>query len=133
MSVKEAAHQSQTTLFYSDSQSFFNIERLQEAARKEVAHSDLIQGCARGNIEAARALLLGFYAFTADFQEAIDSRANSAGLPRQPLYNKFGKPEARRALLNSALAVRQLARDELDGLFDKGEQELRGMQTEELH
>ena len=119
------------SLFHEDNGAFFDIPRLRNKAREVVERSALIGRCAAGDPSAAMALKLGFYAFVADFQSAIDHKANSAKLPRRPLYEKFGRDAARRTFAASAHNVRLLAQSELDATFSSAERELMQMQREE--
>jgi len=119
------------SLFHKDNGAFFDIPRLRRSAHDVVERSSLIGRCAEGDQRAAMALKLGFYAFVADFQSAIDQKANSAKLPRRPLYEKFGRNTARRTFAASARNVRMLAKSELDAIFSKAERELMEMQREE--
>jgi hypothetical protein len=124
-----AAQSSQ--LFHRDNGTFFDIPRLRKAAHDVVVRSSLIQRCAAGDRQAAIGLKAGFYAYVADFQAAIDQKANSSKLPRQPLYDKFGRDMARKTLLKSARNVRLLQKSELDVVFSEAERELLEMQREE--
>ncbi len=118
-------------LFHADNGMFFDIPRLRAKAHDVVARSSLIRRCAAGDREATIGLKLGFYAYVADFQAAIDQKANSSKLPRQPLYEKFGRGTARKTLLANARNVRQLQKSELDAVFSEAERELMEMQREE--
>lgn len=118
-------------LFHMDDSDFFDMQRLRNKTREVVRNMSVIQRCKRGDLQAAIGLKLGYYAYVADFQAAIDMKANSSGLPRQPLYAKFGRDTTRKTLLASAQNVRVLAKSELDAVFSEAERELMQMQREE--
>ncbi len=124
---QESAH----NLFHMDNEKYFNIRRLRSKARAVVDRSSLIARCAKGDRNAAIALKIGFHPYVAEFQAAIDRKANSSKLPRQTLYEKFGRDAARATLLANARNVRQLQRSELEAVFSKAERELMDMQRDE--
>ncbi|MBV9159295.1 MAG: hypothetical protein JO019_01725 [Candidatus Kaiserbacteria bacterium] len=118
-------------MFHADDGRYFNMERLKAAAHETVSSSSLIQRCVAGDLDAARALSLGFWPFTRDFEVAIDNRANSAGLPREPLNVKFGQSTTRRTLIESARTIKRLADSEIVGVFEGARENLQEMQKDE--
>jgi hypothetical protein len=125
------AHDGPRVLFHEDNQTFIDYDRLRAKAKAVVDRSSLIQRCKQGDHRAAVALKSGFYAYVADFQAAIDQKANSMKLPRQPLYDKFGTKPVRMSFVAKAGAVRSLQKSELDAVFSGAERELLEMQREE--
>lgn len=119
-------------LFNIDNAEFFDIPRLRQKAHAVVSASSLIRRCARGDRSAAIGLKLGFYAYVADFQSAIDQKVNSSKLPRKPLYEKYGRDTTRKALIAHARNVRHLKKSELDAVFSEAECALIEMQREEM-
>ena len=83
------------SLFHDDNPTYFNMERLEVAARTMLTNCSIVTRARDGDREAAIGLSKGFWAFTRDFEKAIDRRANSANLPREPLYAKFGRAKSR--------------------------------------
>lgn len=119
------------SLFHEDNHSYFDMARLEEAARNTVTSSSLICRCRDGDRSAAIALSKGFWPFTRDFEKAIDQKANSANLPREPLYEKFGRGKARQTLADSAKSVRALLDSEIAGVFEDARAGLVDMQKDE--
>ena len=78
------------------------------------------------------ALSKGFWPFTRDFEKAIDRRANSASLPREPLYAKFGRSKAKEALIDSARSIKTLLDSEIAGVFEDARSNLIDMQKDEF-
>ena len=79
-------------LFYDDGATYFDVVGLRDAAAATVASSSLIRRAAGtdsggrgGQVNAARALHIGFWPFVREFELAIDRRR----LPRSPLTRKF--------------------------------------------
>ncbi|MBI5644959.1 hypothetical protein HY970_02565 [Candidatus Kaiserbacteria bacterium] len=130
MTAGQAAPQGQQ-LFHTDNENYFDYERLRKKARDVVARSSLINRCKQGDLHAATALHRGFYAYVADFQAAIDQRAGSHGLKRQPLYDKFTRRGTMQIIVNQARTLKLLQQSELDAIFDAAERELMHMQQEE--
>ena len=120
------------SLFHFDNQSYFDMGRLENAAYETLTNSPLICRARDGDRAAAIALSRGFWPFTRDFEKAIDRRANSANLPREPLYAKFGRSKAREALAGSARSVRNLLDSEITGLFEEARSNLIDMQKDEF-
>lgn len=120
------------SLFHSDNRLFFDMERLDTAAFATISNSSLICRCRDGDRSAAIALSKGFWPFTRDFEKAIDRRANSANLPREPLYAKFGRSKARGTLLDSAKSIRNLQNSEIAGVFEEARAGLIDMQKDEF-
>lgn len=69
------------------SSSCVDEQALRALALTEVTESRLITECADGGKDAANALLIGFWPFVYEFEQAIDRRR----LPRRPLQKKFGQ------------------------------------------
>ena len=84
-----------------------------------------------GERKAAESLHCGFWGFVRQFEVAIAERVNSNSLPREPLYAKFGRREARKALAGTARDVKELQKSEIEGVFNKAERALLEMQHEE--
>lgn len=120
------------SLFHDDNHVYFDMERLEAAARATVCNSSLIRRCRDGDRSAAIALSKGFWPFTRDFEKAIDHRANSANLPREPLYAKFGRSKARSTLVDSAKSIRSLQDSEIAGVFEEARAGLIDMQKDEF-
>ena len=120
------------SLFHNDNHSYFDIEKLAGATREAMARCSLIQRCRAGDRGAAVAHMTGFWPFTRDFEKAIDRRANSAHLPREPLYAKFGRSKTRGTLLDSAKAIRSLQDSEIAGVFEDARANLVEMQKDEF-
>jgi len=81
-------------------------------------------------MEAAKALKRGFWAFVWRFEKAIDERL-SARLPREPLYERFGRTETRRNLADTARGLKTLQRSELEAVFKEAIEALKEMRHEE--
>ncbi len=120
------------SLFHNDNHVYFDMERLQDAARSAMAKCSLIQRCREGDRAAAIAHSRGFWPFTRDFEKAIDRRANSAHLPREPLYAKFGRGKTRETLVGSAKSVKILQESEIAGVFEDARAGLVEMQKDEF-
>lgn len=120
------------SLFHDDNHLYFDIEKLADAARAAMSRCSLIQRCRRGDRAAAVAHMTGFWPFTRDFEKAIDRRANSAKLSREPLYAKFGRSKTRGALLDSAKSIRNLHDSEIAGVFEDARASLIEMQKDEF-
>src|SRR6478736_6173492 len=120
------------SLFHEDNHDYFDIDRLEEAARDGISNSSLICRCRDGDRAAAIALSRGFWPFTRDFEKAIDHRANSANLPRAPLYAKFGRNKSRETLAGSARTIRTLRDSEIAGVFEEARAGLLDMQKDEF-
>lgn len=120
------------SLFHEDNHDYFDIDRLEEAARDTISSSSLICRCRDGDRAAAIALSRGFWPFTRDFEKAIDHRANSANLPRAPLYAKFGRNKSRETLAGSARTIRTLRDSEIAGVFEEARAGLLDMQKDEF-
>ena len=120
------------SFFHYDNQSYFDMARLENAAYETLTNSSLICRARDGDRAAAIALSRGFWPFTRDFEKAIDRRANSANLPRQPLYSKFGRNKAREALTGSARSVKNLLDSEITGIFEEARNNLVDMQKDEF-
>lgn len=118
-------------LFHDDNHAYFDMERLESVARSVIAGSSLINRARDGDRAAAIALSRGFWPFTRDFEKAIDRRANSAYLPREPLYAKFGRSKTRGALFDSATSIRTLLEGEIAGVFEEARSGLIEMQKDE--
>jgi len=117
-------------LFHDDNDKVFDIPHLRQIARKIVLGSSLIKDCMAGEVNAARALHIGFWPFVIGFQKAIDERVNIRTLPRQPLYKRF--THAREVLAATPRNLRILTETEFNGVFGKLISEMEGMQREEL-
>lgn len=120
------------SLFHSDNQSYFDMARLENAAYDMLTNCSLIMRCRDGDRAAAVALSRGFWPFTRDFEKAIDKRANSANLPRQPLYLKFGRNKTRESLVGSAQSIKNLLDSEIVGVFEEARSNLVEMQKDEF-
>lgn len=120
------------SFFHYDNQSYFDMARLENVAYETLTKSSLICRARDGDRAAAIALSRGFWPFTRDFEQAIDKRANSANLPRQPLYAKFGRSKAREALTGSARSVKNLLDSEIVGIFEEARSNLVDMQKDEF-
>lgn len=120
------------SLFHDDNHIYFDMARLEAAAVATVTGSSLICRARDGDRAAAVALSRGFWPFTRDFEKAIDLRANSANLPRGPLYAKFGKSKTRGTLVESAQTVRTLLESEIAGVFEEARSGLVEMQKDEF-
>jgi hypothetical protein len=118
-------------LFHTDNRTYFNMGQLATVAHATVANSSLITRCANGDLEAIKALKLGFWPFTRDVERAIDRLATSGRLPRAPLYDKFGKSATRQTFLDSAKTIRRLEESELTKVFDLARGQLVEMQKDE--
>ena len=66
------------------------------------------------------------------FEKAIDHRANSANLPRAPLYAKFGRNKSRETLAGTARTIRTLRDSEIAGVFNEARAGLLDMQKDEF-
>ena len=108
------------------------MKRLEDAARSMLTNCSLVCRARDGDRAAAIALSKGFWPFTRDFEKAIDRRANSAYLPREPLYAKFGRTKARGALIDSAKSIRTLLDSEIVGVFEEARSNLVDMQKDEF-
>ena len=119
-------------LFYTDNNEFFNTETLREKASYTMRNSSLIRRCMDGDLEGAKALLVGFWPFVSAFEKAIDARLTGGGLKRQPLYEKFGKLNANKHIVSIAKAIRNLEENEIEFAFNSAQDSLKDMQHEEL-
>ena len=120
------------SLFHDDNASYFDMERLEGAARSMLENCSLICRARDGDLSAAMALSKGFWPFTRDFEKAIDRRANSAHLPREPLYAKFGRGQTRAALVGSAKSIKNLLDSEIAGVLEGARANLVEMQKDEF-
>lgn len=120
------------SLFHHDNQAYFDMARLENAAYETLDKSSLIRRARDGDRAAAIALSRGFWPFTRDFEKAIDRRANSANLPRQPLYEKYGRNKARETLAGSARSIKNLMDSEIVGIFEGARSNLIEMQKDEF-
>lgn len=120
------------SLFHQDNQAYFDMARLENAAYDMLNNCSLICRARDGDRAAAIALSRGFWPFTRDFEKAIDRRANSTSLPRQPLYDKFGRAKAREALVGSAKSIKNLLDSEIAGVFEEARANLVDMQKDEF-
>lgn len=118
-------------LFHDDNYGFFDMTGLREKARHEVEKSSLFLRCAAGERAAVVAQHLGFWPFVYKFEKAIDERVNSSRLPREPLYEKFGRDATRQTLIDTARTVKNLEESEIRGVFDNAKGALLEMQKEE--
>ena len=119
-------------LFHDDNHAYFDMERLELAAREMLTNLSIVRRARDGDRAAAIALSKGFWPFTRDFEKAIDRRANSANLPREPLYAKFGRSKTRGALRDSAKTIRNLLDSEIAGVFEEARSHLIEMQKDEF-
>jgi hypothetical protein len=119
-------------LFYIDNNEFFNADTLREQACLTMRNSPLIQRCMDGDLDGAKALLVGFWPFVSAFEKAIDARLTAGGLKRQPLYEKFGKLNANKHIVSIARAIRNLEENEIEFAFNSAQESLRDMQHEEF-
>ena len=120
------------SLFHEDNQTYFDMRRLEDAACSMLSNLTLVQRSRDGDRAAAIALSRGFWPFTRDFEKAIDRRANSANLPREPLYAKFGRSKTRGTLVGSAQTIRNLQDSEITGVFEEARDNLVEMQKDEF-
>lgn len=120
------------SLFHQDNQAYFDMARLENAAYEMLSNCSLICRARDGDRAAAIALSRGFWPFTRDFEKAIDRRANSANLPRQPLYEKFGRLRTRESLVGSARSIKNLLDSEIAGIFEGARSNLMEMQKDEF-
>ena len=120
------------SLFHFDNQSYFDMGRLENAAYDMLMNCSLVCRARDGDRAAAIALSRGFWPFTRDFEKAIDRRANSANLPRQPLYDKFGRAKTRESLVGSAKSIKNLLDSEIVGVFEEARSNLIEMQKDEF-
>ena len=120
------------SLFHDDNQAYFDLTRLENAAYETLTRSSLICRARDGDRAAAIALSRGFWPFTRDFEKAIDRRANSANLPREPLYAKFGRHKTRESLIGSAKSIKNLLDSEIVGIFEEARTNLVEMQKDEF-
>ena len=120
------------SLFYSDNQAYFDMARLENAAYEMLTNCSLVMRSRDGDRAAAIALSRGFWPFTRDFEKAIDRRANSTNLPRQPLYLKFGRNKTRESLVGSAQSIKNLLDSEIVGVFEEARTNLVEMQKDEF-
>jgi hypothetical protein len=118
-------------MFHTDNATFFNIKRLEAEARATVSSSSLIQRCVRGDRAAIIALKTGFWPFTRDFEKAINHRINSAKLPREELYQKFGRAGTGRSFVDNGRTRRKLEEQEMSGAFNLSKEQLQEMQKDE--
>ncbi len=114
-------------LFYTDNNKFFNTDTLRERACNTMRNSSLIRRCMDGDLEGAKALLVGFWPFVSAFEKAIDARLTGGGL-----YEKFGKLNANKRIVSIAKAIRNLEENEIEFAFNSAQDSLRDMQHEEL-
>ncbi len=119
-------------LFYTDNNQFFGVDTLREKAYFTMRDSPLIRRCMVGDLEGAKALLVGFWPFVSAFEKAIDVRLAGGGLKRQPLYEKFGKLNANKHIVSIAKAIRNLEENEFEFAFNSAQDSLRDMQKEEF-
>ena len=119
-------------LFFDDNHQYFDIEGLAAATKSAMAGCSLIRRCRDGDRSAAVAHMMGFWPFTRDFEKAIDRRANSAHLPREPLYAKFGRNKTRGTLVENAKSIRNLMDSEIVGVFEEARENLVEMQKDEF-
>ena len=119
------------SLFHDDNHAYFNMDRLQAMTNEAMASCSLIERCRTGDRSAAIAHMVGFWPFTRDFEKAIDQRANSAHLPREPLYAKFGRNKTRGTLIDNAKSIRNLLDSEIAGVFEGARANLVEMQKDE--
>ena len=120
------------SLFHDDNDVYFDIDRLEEAAKTTITNLSLVRRCRDGDRAAAVAMSRGFWPFTRDFEKAIDHRANSTSLPRAPLYAKFGRNKSRETLASSARSIRTLQDSEIAGVFEEARAGLIDMQKDEF-
>ncbi len=120
-----------TALFHTDNAVVFNMDGMRAKARAVILSSKLIQRCLRGEPTAIVALHLGFWYFVYQFEKAIDAQANSAKLPREPLYAKFERKPTKVVQLKTAQQIRTLKHDEFESIFGHLEAEVREMQRDE--
>ena len=118
-------------LFYIDNNEFFNTGTLREQACSTMRNSSLIRRCMDGDLEGAKALLVGFWPFVSAFEKAIDARLTGGGLKRQPLYEKFGKRNANKHIVSIAKTIRNLEESEIEFAFNSAQDSLKDMQHEE--
>jgi hypothetical protein len=97
-----------TSLFYADSSQLLGSADLRTAARDEVESSSLIRRAHQGDMDAARALHVGFWPFVREFELAIDHQQ----LKRHPLQRKFGIQKTSEAFHALAEAVREMKKEE---------------------
>ena len=120
------------SLFHDDNHAYFDFEGLGDFAHNAMANCSLIQRCRNGDRAAAVAHMRGFWPFTRDFEKAIDRRANSANLPREPLYAKFGRGKTRGTLVDNAKTIKNLLDSEIVGVFEDARANLVEMQKDEF-
>lgn len=120
------------TLFHQDNRDYFDMGRLERAARAMLDNCGIVSRARDGDRSAAIALSKGFWPFTRDFEKAIDRRANSANLPREPLYAKFGRAKTRGTLVESARSIKNLLDSEIVGVFEDARSNLIEMQKDEF-
>ena len=120
------------SLFHDDNDTYFDMQRLENAARAMLTNCSIVSRARDGDRAAAVALSKGFWPFTRDFEKAIDRRANSANLPRAPLYAKFGKAKTRGTLIGNAKSIRNLLDSEIAGTFEEARLHLVDMQKDEF-
>ena len=130
--VKVSDWEGLMSLFHDDNHLYFDMGRLGAAARDAMSRCSLISRCRDGDRSAAIAHMRGFWPFTRDFEKGIDRRANSANLPREPLYAKFGRSKTRGTLLDSAKSIKTLQDSEIAGVFEDARCGLIEMQKDEF-
>jgi hypothetical protein len=98
----------ETSLFYADTSRLLGSEALRAAARSEVESSPLIRRAWTGDLDAARAMHIGFWNFVHEFEIAIDQQV----LQRQPLQKKFGAQRTSEVFHALFGAVREMKKEE---------------------
>ena len=120
------------SLFHDDNHTYFDMARLEAEAFSMISNLSLVRRSRDGDRAAAIAMSRGFWPFTRDFEKAIDRRANSANLPREPLYAKFGRCKTRGTLVESAQTIRTLMDSEIAGVVEEARVNLIEMQKDEF-
>ncbi len=80
------------------------------ATREGIFSSPLVRACARGDREAIRGLLIGFWPFVQAFERAIDQRVGH--LPLRPLVERFGQSRVKAFFGEAREAVREMKDEE---------------------
>jgi hypothetical protein len=126
-----------TSLFYTDNQSYFDMDYLRQSATDLVRGLRLLRRARTGDKAAATALKIGFWPFVQEFELAIDQQT----LPREPLARKFGDSVMRRVFVRMARSVREMKSEEGShaahwrkdaeclGLRDLGDERVPGVQA----
>ncbi|GBR04687.1 hypothetical protein [Acetobacter oeni] len=78
--------------------------------REGIFSSPLIRACARGDQQAIRGLLTGFWPFVQAFERAIDQRVGH--LPLRPLVERFGQSRVKEFFGEAREAVREMKDEE---------------------